>query len=37
MFDYNYRIRPNTVADGEWVLWVDLIDKSEEIPAKAIP
>ena len=36
LYDYNYQMKSNGV-DGEWILWIDLIDKTEVIPATAEP
>ena len=36
MYDYYYRFKPQTISEGEWTLWIDMIDKTEEISAQAI-
>jgi dynein heavy chain len=36
LYEYIYQLKEDK-RDGEWVLWVDLIDKNETIPNKMQP
>lgn len=33
LFDYVYEMKANKL-DGEWLMWLDLVDKNEQFSAK---
>lgn len=33
LFEYSYEMKANK-SDGEWVLWLDLVDKNEQFSSK---